>query len=88
MISGDTTTSNLPSRHAASTLRGGPPKNTPGRKTLVSITALSKNVTYVLIRLPDGSNNAVPTAATVTGKHSFMYITCSRSPTRANSAGR
>ena len=30
---------------------------------------------YALIRAPDGSNNAVPTAATLTRKHSFMYIT-------------
>ena len=43
---------------------------------------------YPFIRLPDGSNNAVPTAATLTGKVSFMYITCSRSPTRARATGR
>ena len=43
---------------------------------------------YAFIRVPAGSNSAVPIAATVTGKVSFMYMTCSRSPTRARSTGR
>jgi len=42
----------------------------------------------LFIRLPDGSNSAPPTDATVAGKLSFMYITRSRSPTQARSTGR
>ena len=42
MISRDTTTSMVPSRHAVRTRPGGPPKKTPDTNTLVSTTTLTR----------------------------------------------
>ena len=43
---------------------------------------------YAFGRVFSGSNTAAATAATVTGKHSFMYSTCNSVPATACSIGR
>ena len=59
------------------------------RSKTLSVTAKPSNTSssYAFSRVFSGSNIAAP-GATVTGKHSFMYSTCSLVPATARSIGR
>ena len=59
-----------------------------GRLAALGATRRLTTGGYAFGRVFSGSNTAAATAATVTGKHSFMYSTCSAVPAAACSIGR